>query len=524
MRDILVSLNFDAWALPALLIIPLVGALVTRFFANENVSETAAFEWRGPHSITLHTFVLMGLVGIGILIMFEPGEAGWQLVADYAWIPDWGARFTLAVDGISLFMVLLTILVIPLSIVGSLTQVRERARSYYALLLGWTAGIIGVFLAVDLLLFYVFWELMLIPMYFIIGIWGGERRVYASLKYFVFTFLGSLMMLVGVLFVWISAGASSFHYDHLLASASLSPTTQLWMFGAFFIAFAVKSPLFPLHTWLPDAQHEAPTTAAVALGIKVATYGVIRLAVPFFPAAALQPTIHTVILVLSVVSIVYGALVAMVQPDFKRLVSYSSISHLGFVMLGIFALTVQSVDGAMIVMLSSGLTSTMLFLLVGMLHERRRTGMIHNFGGLARIAPMGSAFLVLAAMGSIGLPGTSGFVGEFLVLLGSYQTQPIFAVVAATGIILAAVYFLWALQRMLFDPVPASEKAGPRMKDMNRRELSVMLILAIAVLWIGIAPGPILRRIEPSAQLMVDRVLEDAAASEAAESITAPGR
>src|SRR5690606_17429981 len=226
MRDILVSLNFDAWALPALLIIPLVGALVTRFFANENVSETAAFEWRRPHSITLHTFVLMGLVGIGILIMFEPGEAGWQLVADYAWIPDWGARFTLAVDGISLFMVLLTILVVPLSILGSLTQVRERARSYYALLLVWTAGVLGVFLAVDLLLFYVFWELMLVPRYFIMGIRGGGRRVYAGLAYCVFTFLGTLLRLVGVLFVWISARASSFDFVHLIASVSLSAVTQ----------------------------------------------------------------------------------------------------------------------------------------------------------------------------------------------------------------------------------------------------------------------------------------------------------
>jgi NADH-quinone oxidoreductase subunit M len=523
MRDLLVSLNFDAWALPALLIIPIVGALVTRFAAHDQVSETAAFEWRGPHVITMLTFVLMGLVGIGVYIMFEVGEPGWQLVADYAWIPDWGARFTLAVDGISLFMVLLTILVVPLSILGSLTQVRERARSYYALLLVWTAGVLGVFLAVDLLLFYVFWELMLVPMYFIIGIWGGDRRVYASLKYFVFTFLGSLLMLVGVLFVWISAGASSFHYDHLIASVSLSPVTQLWMFGAFFIAFAVKSPLFPLHTWLPDAQHEAPTTAAVALGIKVATYGVIRIAIPLFPAAALQPSIHTVILVLSVVSIVYGALVAMVQPDFKRLVSYSSISHLGFVMLGIFALNVQSVEGALMVMISAGLTSTMLFLLVGMLHERRRTGMIHNFGGLARIAPMGSAFLVLAAMGSIGLPGTSGFVGEFLVLLGAYRTEPIYALAAATGIILAAVYFLWALQRMLFGPPPEREEAA-RMADVNRRELGVMLVLAVAVLWIGIAPGAILRRIEPSAQLMVERVQEDASAAEASRAVSSAYR
>ena len=275
MRDLLISLNFDAWALPALLIIPLVGAMITRFVGHaippEDEDGGGGLDWRDPHVLALATFAVEVLVAIGVYIAFDPTAAGWQLVVDYAWIPDWGARFTVAVDGISLFMVLLTVFVMPLSILGSWTQVRTRANTYYALLLALTTGIIGVFVAIDLLLFYIFWEMMLVPMYFIIGIFGGERRIRASLKYFVFTFLGSLLMLVGVLFVWIGGGSTSFHYDHLLDSTSFSMATQLWLFGAFFLAFAVKSPIFPLHTWLPDAQHEAPTSGAVALGIKVAT-------------------------------------------------------------------------------------------------------------------------------------------------------------------------------------------------------------------------------------------------------------
>ncbi len=520
MRELLHSLNYEAWALPALLLIPLVGAVITRFLGRPISAAPGepGFDWREPHVLTLATLFIEAIVAAGLWFAFVPTEAGWQVVTDAAWIPDWGARFTLGVDGISLFMVLLTVFVVPLSVLGSWTQVRERANSYYALLLALTTGIIGVFVAMDLLLFYIFWELMLVPMYFIIGIWGGAGRIAASLKYFIYTMLGSLLMLVAILALWIAGGSTSFSYDHLLANVGLSPTAQFWMFGAFFLAFAVKSPLFPFHTWLPDAQHEAPTTGAVALGIKVATYGIIRFAVPFFPAVAVDPMVKNIILTLSVISIVYGALVAMVQPDFKRLVSYSSISHLGFIMLGIFALNTQSVQGALMVMLSAGITTTALFLLLGMLHERRRTGMIHNFGGIARVVPMFSAFLVLAALSSIGLPGTSGFVGEFLVLLGAYRNYPLYTFAAASGVIFAAIYFLWALQRLLFNPITVENVRT--LRDLNRRELGVMTVLSIALLVLGIAPGPILRRIEPSAQRFVETVQQGAEAIEREAPVT----
>jgi NADH-quinone oxidoreductase subunit M len=370
---------------------------------------------------------------------------------------------------------------------------------------------LGVFLARDLFLFYVMWEVMLVPMYFIIGIWGGERRIYASLKFFIYTMLPSLLMLVAIIYLGLQArdatGTPNFSYDNLLTMSSISPTAALWLFGAFAFAFAVKVPMFPFHTWLPDAHVEAPTAGSVVLAgimLKMGTFGFLRFALPLFPGAAMSPTVRTLMLVLAVIGIIYGALVAMVQPDFKKLVAYSSVSHLGFVMLGIFALTVQSVQGALMIMISHGISTGALFLLIGMIYERKHSRLIESYGGIARVVPMFAAILTLVALSSIGLPGTNGFIGEFLVLVGSFRTYPVFATIAATGVIFAAAYLLWAIQRILFNPLDKTENT--HLPDLNRRELALLAPLVVAIIWLGVYPAPVLRRMEAASQALVNRV------------------
>src|SRR6476661_3862829 len=350
MREFLLSVGYDRWILPALLALPLVGAaLVLLAGGRATVEEDEVVSGRARRAGTIATavFALEFLLSIGLWWAFEPSRSGWQQVFDVAWIPSWGARFTLGVDGIALMMVLLTTFIMVLASYGSATSIRKKAASYYALLLMLTTGMLGVFMALDLFLFYAMWEVMLVPMYFIIGIWGGQRRIYASLKFFIYTMIGSLLMLVGIVYLGLAAqnpmtGAPNFSYDAIMATAHITPHAAYWLFGAFFLAFAVKVPMFPFHTWLPDAHVEAPTTGSVVLAaimLKLGTFGFIRLAVSLFPGAAMDPTVRMIILVLAVIGIVYGALVSLVQPDFKKLVAYSSVSHLGFVMLGIFALT-----------------------------------------------------------------------------------------------------------------------------------------------------------------------------------------
>ncbi|HEX3157100.1 MAG TPA: NADH-quinone oxidoreductase subunit M [Gemmatimonadaceae bacterium] len=506
MQDLLVSVNFFAWALPALLVVPLVGALLIRLFGRTALPdrEPGFAPWREVRNLAFGTLVVELLIALLLWLGFDPAGPAYQAVADFPWIPEWGARLRFGVDGISLAMVLLTAVVMPAAVLGGWTSVTTKIRSYYALLLVLTTGLMGVFLSLDLLLFYVMWELMLVPLYFLIGIWGAARRVRASLKYFLFTFPASLLMLVAIIATYVAAGSQSFDVEYLIANTDMTVLGQAWLFGAFFLAFAVKSALVPMHTWLPDAQHEAPIAAAVALGVKVGAYGLLRFALPLFPAGAMDSTVRTVIIVLSVVTIVYGALVAMVQPDLKRLTSYSSISHVGFVFLGIFALTVTGVQGSVTTMVSSGLATCALFLMLGMLHERRGTGMIANFGGLAKAVPMYATLFTLFVLSSIGLPGTVGFVGEFLVLVGSYATYPLATVVGATGVVLAAAYALWAFQRVFFEPLANPENA--KMPDLNRRELGVVGLLAILIIWLGIAPGNMLRRIEPAAERLVQGV------------------
>src|SRR6202171_159162 len=511
MTSFLDSIGYNTWVLPALLLIPLIGAVVILALPAREEPPGGGVENPAARQLAFWFFVLEFGVSLGLWWSYNPADSGWQASIDMAWIPTWGVRFTLGIDGIALMMVLLTTFIMPLAVLGSWTSIRTKVRSYYALLLILTTGMIGVFLARDLFLLYVMWEVMLVPVYFIIGIWGGERRIYASLKFFVDTMLPSLLMLVAIIYLGIhvrtATGTPDFSYDHVLSVSNVPERAALWLFAAFFLAFAVKVPMFPFHTWLPDAHVEAPTAGSVILAgimLKMGTFGFLRIALPLFPGAAMNPTIRMIILILALIGIIYGALVAMVQPDFKKLVAYSSVSHLGFVMLGIFALTLQSVQGALMVMINHGISTGALFLLVGIIYERRHTRLIEAYGGIARVVPLFSALLVIVSLSSIGVPGTNGFVGEFLVLLGSYRTYPMFAVVSATGVIFAAAYLLWPLQLILFNPLSKSENA--HLPDLNKRELALLVPIIAAIIWLGVYPAPVLRRMEGSAQLLVDRV------------------
>ena len=458
-------------------------------------------------------------ISVPLWWVFQPA-GGMQLQLDVPWIPSWGIHYTVGVDGISLFMILLTTFLVPLSILGSYNYITTRERWFYALMLVLTSGMIGVFVSLDLFLFYVMWDVMLIPMYLIIGVWGGQNRLYAAIKFFIYTFFGSLLMLVAILtLVYLVAqrtGVYSFSYVHVMGNIGALGTVAFWLFGAFFLAFAIKVPMFPFHTWLPDAHVEAPTAGSVLLAavlLKMGAYGFLRFALPFFPQVALNPAVQAAIVTLSLIGIVYGGLVAMVQPDFKKLIAYSSVAHLGFVVLGIWALTLQSVQGALMVMINHGISTGALFFLVGMLYERRHSRLIEAFGGIAKVVPLFAAVLTIVSLSSIGLPATNGFVGEFLVLLGAFRTYPIAAGVATTGVIVAAMYLLPALQRVIYNPLDKPENA--HLADLSPRELAVLLPLVACIVWIGAYPTPFLRRMEPSAQRFIESVRPAAPAAAA---------
>ena len=516
MLPLLTSIGYQGWVLPALLLIPVIGALGIWLHGAFSVTaagdEVASGAVTTPRTIALVTFIVEFVVSLGLWWSFEPKNPAWQSVVDFAWIPSWGIRFTIGVDGIAVMMVLLTTFIMLLSIGGSWTSIRARTHSYYALLLVLTTGMLGVFLALDLFLFYVMWEVMLIPMYFIIGVWGGDRRIYASIKFFIYTMVGSMLMLAAIVYLGLASrnpatGIPNFNYDYILQHAAITSTAAKWLFGGFFLAFAVKVPMFPFHTWLPDAHVEAPTPGSVVLAsimLKLGTFGFIRLAVPLFPSAAMDPTIRSIILGLAVIGVVYGALVSLVQPDFKKLVAYSSVSHLGFVMLGIFALTVQSVQGALMVMINHGISTGALFFLIGMIYERRHTRLIEAYGGIARVVPMFAAVLTIVTFSSIGVPGTNGFVGEFLVLIGSFRTEPVLTLIATTAVIISAGYLLWAIQRILFNSLDNPE--NERIPDLNRRELAVVLPLIAAIVWLGVYPAPVLNRMQGAAERFVTTV------------------
>jgi len=497
MGEFLAGIGYQRWIVQALLIVPLLAAVAVALAPAARARQVALWG-------AVAEFVL----SIGLWWSFDASLGVMQFEAVAPWIPKYGVSYRVGIDGISLFMVLLTTLTMPLAVLGSWNYIKVKEKGFYALLLVLTTGMIGVFVALDLFLFYVFWEVMLIPMYFIIGMWGGTRRLYAAIKFFLYTFVGSLLMLVAILTIYYAVGRDtgtySFDYYHLLANIDVVRPHAFWLFGAFALAFAIKVPMFPFHTWLPDAHVEAPTAGSVILAgilLKMGTYGFLRFAVPFFPDTALNPTVSAIVITLAVIGIVYGALVAMVQPDFKKLIAYSSVSHLGFVMLGIWALTEQSVEGAIVIMINHGVSTGGLFLMAGMLYERRHTRDIAAFGGLARVMPAFAAVLTLVALSSIGLPGTNGFIGEFLVLVGSFDGHPWATGIATTGVIFAAAYLLWAVQRLLYNREPAAENAS--LADLSRREMIVLAPLVALILWIGVYPQPILHRLEDAVAAFV---------------------
>ncbi len=497
MSNLLASISYNTWILNVLLVFPLIGAVAV-FLSPAALARRLAF------MVTVVEFIL----SLGLWWSVNTANGTMELLQTIPWIPQWGISYAVGIDAISLTMVLLTTMLMPLCVIGSYGSITEREPGYYALLLVLTTGMIGVFIATDMFLFYAFWEVMLIPMYFLIGIWGGKNRLYAALKFFLYTMAGSLLMLVAILVMVrtaavMGAGEVSFSYFHLLQYAQTPIMGRIapWLFLAFFLAFAIKVPLFPFHTWLPDAHVEAPTAVSVILAsvlLKMGTYGFIRFAIPFFPGVAFSSMVTNTVVALAVIGIVYGALVAMVQPDIKKLVAYSSVSHLGFAVLGIWAATIQGVQGALMVMIGHGFSTGALFFLIGMLYERRHTREISAYGGIARVVPFFSLILTVVALASIGLPGLNGFVGEFLVLIGSFRGHPYATGIATTGVILAAAYLLWALQRIIFNRLDKPD--NETIPDLTGRELAVLIPLLIGIVWMGVYPKPVLDRLEPAAR------------------------
>jgi len=449
-----------------------------------------------------------GVLTVVLAVQFEGGQAGYQFVTRHVWVRDFGINWKLGVDGISLFLVLLTGVLFPVALVAP--GIHRDVKSYVAWMLVLEAGCLGSFLALDLFAFFVFFELTLVPMYFVIAGWGHENRVYASLKFFLYTLFGSAFLLVGILtLVFLDQAATgaptpTFDLVTLAAHHTVAASTARWLFLAFTLAFAIKVPLFPLHTWLPDAHTEAPTGGSVILAgilLKLGTYGIVRFDLELFPKATVD--LAPVLLTLAVIGITYGAVVAAMQRDIKRLVAYSSVAHLGFIVLGTFALTRQGLSGGVLQMVNHGVSTGALFLLVGMIYERRHTRDIAQLRGLQRAAPLLAGVFMLVMLSSVGVPGLNGFVGEFLILLGTFITRRWWAVVAATGVILAAVYLLWAYQRV-FHGRPEGENAA--VADMGWGERALMVPLVAAIVFIGVYPKPVLDRINPSVVRLVQHV------------------
>ncbi len=445
-------------------------------------------------------FGLVGfLVSLPLWFWFSPGTGGFQFQERAAWIPSIGVQYLFGIDGISLLLILLTTLLGAISILCSWTAIQERVRQYYVFLLLLQVGMLGVFCALDMFLFYVFWEVMLVPMYFLIGIWGAERRLYAAIKFFLYTLVGSVVMLLGILALYFQSrglpgleGVGTFDVTRWYAMAGTLPfELQKWVFLAFFLGFAIKVPMFPFHTWLPDAHVQAPTAGSVILAgvlLKMGTYGFIRFSLPLLPQGTLWAVPWMV--TLSIIGIVYAGLVTLVQKDMKKLVAYSSVSHLGFCMLGMFALNPLGLQGSVLQMVNHGLSTGGLFLLVGMIYERRHTKEIAQFGGLAQVMPVYATFTLIIFLASMGLPLLNGFVGEFLILQGAFAANRLWAYWAVSGVVLGAAYLLWLYQRVFWGKVTHEENRN--LPDLSVREVSCLVPLVALCLWIGLYPKPVL--------------------------------
>src|SRR5437868_1867538 len=479
------------YLLTILILLPVIGAATAIVYSFTPGAKESHHRW-----IALGFTTLAFLISLWLIRGSGSAVNAFRFEDNYPWIASIGARYHVGVDGISLWLVLLTTLLMPIAVLSSWTAITKRQLTYYALMLLLQSAMIGVFVSLDLLLFYLFFEASLVPMFFLIGIWGGERRIYAAVKFFIYTAVGSLLMLVGIIALYFihqkATSIGTFDYTVLIETlktnvGAISPRAEFWLFLAFAFAFCIKVPLWPFHTWLPDAHTEAPTAGSVILAgvlLKMGTYGLLRFNFGLFPNASRQ--FAPIMITLAVIGIIYGALVAMVQPDVKRLVAYSSVSHMGFVVLGLFSFTEQGMQGALYQMLNHGVSTGALFLFVGMIYERRHTRMISDFGGLVRPMPWFSTFFVIASLSSIGLPFLNGFVGEFLVMLGSWtsfavQHSWIVTMLAGTGVIWAAVYMLWMLQRVVFGTM--TSEANAKLLDLNAREVALVLPLLALMLY-----------------------------------------
>lgn len=510
--------------LTIIILLPVVGALATVAYSLLPSKRESNYRW-----IALGFSLLDFALSLLLIRGAQSGGPGFRFVEDVLWIGAIGAHYHVGVDGISLWLVILTTLLMPIAILSSWTAIQKRQLAYYVFL-GLLAGaMVGVFVSLDLLLFYLFFEASLVPMFFLIGIWGGERRIYAAVKFFIYTAVGSLLMLVAIIALFFIYG--TFDYTMILAAMTgggitLSAQTQFWLFLAFAFAFCIKIPLFPLHTWLPDAHTEAPTAGSVILAgvlLKMGTYGLLRFNLGLFPEMARE--FAPVMITLAVIGIIYGALVAMVQPDVKRLVAYSSVSHMGFVVLGLFSFTEMGIQGALYQMLAHGVSTGALFLFVGFIYERRHTRMISEFGGLATPMPWFATLFVIASLSSIGLPFLNGFVGEFLIMIGTWTSVAVSyprtaTMLAGTGVIWAAVYMLWMLQRVVFGKVTNPENAG--LSDLNAREVGLIIPLLALMLFMGVYPRVFLDRSRASVEQIRTRVAQPPAGGSFAEVTLTP--
>jgi len=490
MQDVILNTTALPHLLTLLIVLPLIGVAMMAFFKDEAAVKHVAF-WTAGVEFAL---------SLPLYLWFDPATHQMQFGEVVEWITAPSIRYAVGIDGISLWLVLLTTLLTPICVVCSWTAIKSRVREFMITLLVMETALVGVFCALNFVLFYVFWEAMLIPMYLLIGVWGGPNRIYAAIKFFLYTLAGSLLLLIAIIVLYFQGGQT---FDILaLSRAQYSDQIQNWLFWAFFVAFAVKVPMFPFHTWLPDAHVEAPTAGSVILAsvlLKMGAYGFLRFSLPMVPDAVERFT--PAVLTLSVIAILYGAYMALAQADLKKLIAYSSVSHMGFVTLGIFVLNTQGVEGALLQMLNHGITTGGLFLCVGLIYERTHSRQIADNGGLSKPMPRYATCLVIFALSSLGLPGTNSFIGEFLVLVGSFIYNKTVAVLATLGIILAAVYLLWMVQRIAYG-VPNEKTA--KLTDLNWCEMATLVPLIILIFWIGVFPNPFLTPMHASVAHIFD--------------------
>ncbi len=480
--------------LSTLIFLPVVGAAIILFLGRKQESLIKA--------VSLLVSIIAFLLSIPLFTDFDKSTHLMQFVEKHSWIPSWNVVYSLGVDGISVLFILLSTLVTILCVLISWNSIKAKIKEFYIAILIMEGAMIGVFAALDFFLFYLFWEAMLIPMYLLIGVWGGPNRVYAAIKFFLYTLVGSVLMLVGIIVLYFYGGQT---FDILeLATKNYPYEMQFWLFWAFFAAFAVKVPMFPVHTWLPDAHTEAPTAGSVILAavlIKMGAYGFLRFSMPLFPDATKAMMVP--MLALSVIAIIYGAVVCLAQTDLKRLIAYSSVSHMGFVTLGIFALNVQGLEGGILQMLNHGVVTGALFLSVGVIYDRTHSREISDYGGLATVLPVYASFFMVFTLASIGLPGMNGFVGEFLIILGGFTVSKWAGFFAATGIIIGAAYMLWLYQRVFF--LETNPKVSG-LKDMSAREIVTLLPMIVLIFWIGVYPNTFLSFMHPSIAHLLERV------------------